>query len=255
MDLHFNMQLIRNYHNASQIARVLTENWFAANMFCPRCGNVPIGHFENNRPVADFYCASCSSEYELKSKHGKIDTKINDGAYAAMIKRITENNNPDLFCMRYDKQNALVSDLIFIPRYFFTPRIVEKRKPLKETARRANWVGCSILIGKLPEQAKIRIITDKNIRPVADIVDAVKKCDSIATKDITARGWLLDVLNCVNSIQTQDFSLADMYRFEKNLSALHPENNNIQPKIRQQLQFLRDKGFIAFLGNGRYKKR
>ena len=34
----------------------------------------------------------------------------------------------------------------------------------------------------------------------------------------------------------------------------HPENNNIEAKIRQQLQFLRDKGFIQFLSPGQYKK-
>ena len=34
----------------------------------------------------------------------------------------------------------------------------------------------------------------------------------------------------------------------------HPNNNNIRAKIRQQLQQLRDRGIISFLGNGRYQK-
>ncbi len=33
---------------------------------------------------------------------------------------------------------------------------------------------------------------------------------------------------------------------------MHSENKNIKPKIRQQLQFLRDKGYLEFLGNGVY---
>ncbi|HDT15115.1 MAG TPA: hypothetical protein ENN55_02790 [Firmicutes bacterium] len=33
---------------------------------------------------------------------------------------------------------------------------------------------------------------------------------------------------------------------------IHPENRNIKPKIRQQLQFLRDKGYLYFEGKGRY---
>lgn len=171
-----------------------------------------------------------------------------------MIRRITENNNPDLFCMRYEKADKKVVDLIFIPKYFFTPDIIEKRKPLKETARRAGWVGCNILIGKIPEQAKIEIITDSTVNPIDEIVKRVQKCDSIATKDIPARGWILDILNCVNAIRAQEFTLNDMYRFEKALSLKRPDNNNIQAKIRQQLQLLRDKGFIEFLGNGKYKK-
>jgi len=34
----------------------------------------------------------------------------------------------------------------------------------------------------------------------------------------------------------------------------YPNNNHIPDKIRQQLQFLRDKGFIVFKGHGVYKK-
>lgn len=254
MDLNFNTQLIEKYHNASQATRVLTETWFENNMFCPRCGNLHINHFENNRPVADFYCPVCNSEYELKSKHAKLEPKINNGAYSTMIQRITENNNPDLFCMRYEKNNNRVVDLIFIPKNFFTPNVVEKRKPLSETARRAGWVGCNILIGKIPEQARIKIITNSKVSSVDDIVYQVKRCDSILIEDICARGWLLDILNCVNAIRKQEFSLSDIYSFEKTLSFKYPENNNIQAKIRQQLQLLRDKGFIEFLGNGKYKK-
>lgn len=52
----------------------------------------------------------------------------------------------------------------------------------------------------------------------------------------------------------QQFNLQDVYYFDKELQLRHPENHNIKPKIRQQLQFLRDKGFVQFLGNGQYLK-
>jgi len=45
----------------------------------------------------------------------------------------------------------------------------------------------------------------------------------------------------------------DVYAFEKDLAVTHPENKNVKPKIRQQLQFLRDKGYLTFLGEGLYK--
>ena len=57
------MRIIEEYHSKTQIARVLTEDWVNQNMYCPRCGNTRIKHFENNRPVADFYCPSCNNEY------------------------------------------------------------------------------------------------------------------------------------------------------------------------------------------------
>ena len=35
---------------------------------------------------------------------------------------------------------------------------------------------------------------------------------------------------------------------------LNPQNHNVEAKIRQQLQILRDLGFIEFLGKGQYRK-
>ena len=64
----------------TQKIRVITEAWVNENMFCPYCGNQYIYHFENNRPVADFFCPSCREEYELKSKGTSISRKVNDGA-------------------------------------------------------------------------------------------------------------------------------------------------------------------------------
>jgi type II restriction enzyme len=37
------------------------------------------------------------------------------------------------------------------------------------------------------------------------------------------------------------------------LAKLHPANRNIRPKIRQQLQVLRDMGLVEFLGGGEYR--
>ncbi|MBQ3398592.1 MAG: hypothetical protein IJG51_06870 [Synergistaceae bacterium] len=38
------------------------------------------------------------------------------------------------------------------------------------------------------------------------------------------------------------------------MSQKYPNNYHIEAKIREQLQFMRDKGFIEFLGDGRYRK-
>ena len=45
-----------------------------------------------------------------------------------------------------------------------------------------------------------------------------------------------------------------MYSFVDQLKARHPRNNNVEAKIRQQLQFLRDKGLIEFISPGVYRK-
>jgi len=55
-----------------------------------------------------------------------------------MIDRLASNNNPNFFFLSYDKKLSMVSDLLVIPKYFFVPGIIEKRKPLASTARRAG---------------------------------------------------------------------------------------------------------------------
>lgn len=254
MDLSFDRNLVDGYRSNSQKARVLTEKWVSDNMFCPRCGESRIKHFKNNQPVADFYCPTCCNEYELKSKNGTLGRKINDGAYETMIERITGNKNPDFFFMSYSKNELMVRDFIFIPKHFFVPDIIEKRKPLSPNAKRAGWVGCNILIDKIPEQGKIYIVSSGRTVGYENIVSKVQKSRRLEINDISGRGWLIDVLNCVNKTAGQTFTLDEMYAFESYLAVKHPQNNNIKPKIRQQLQLLRDKGFVEFLGNGHYKK-
>ena len=254
MQLDFNVELVRHYHSAPQVARILTENWVTDNMFCPRCGNAHLEHFENNRPVADFFCPMCKNEYELKSKNSSLGNKVVDGAYETMIARITGNENPDFFFMSYTKEKFRVIDFVFVPKYFFVPSIVERRKPLKETARRAGWVGCNILISRIPEQGRINIVSNGIAQDAARVVEKVERSARLQTKNIESRNWMMDVLNCINRIHRQDFSLDDVYGFETVLQGMHPYNSNIRPKIRQQLQFLRDKGIIEFVGRGKYKK-
>ena len=40
MNLKFDISLAKGYISPSQIARVLTEDWLARNMYCPICGEV-----------------------------------------------------------------------------------------------------------------------------------------------------------------------------------------------------------------------
>ncbi len=56
-------------------------------------------------------------------------------------------------------------------------------------------------------------------------------------------------------IGATDFDIEQIYAFERKLSALYPNNRNVRPKIRQQLQVLRDNGYIEFLARGQYRLR
>lgn len=180
--------------------------------------------------------------------------KVNDGAYDTMIKRIESINNPNFFFMNYNKQDLHVKDFLMVPKYFFSPEIIEKRKPLSDTARRAGWVGCNIVLKQIPEEGRIFIVKNEIEIPQKEIISKVKRTDFIKQYKLDARGWVLDVLNCVNQIEGRDFTLEQMYKFEDVLSKKHPDNNHIKDKIRQKLQILRDKGILEFRGRGHYRK-
>lgn len=254
MNLRFNISLADGYKSASQIARVLTEDWLERNMYCPICGEISIKKAEPNAPVKDYVCENCKSQYELKSKKDntdKYETKVNDGVYQTMIGRITSLDNPSFFFMHYDCNE--VNNLIIVPKCFFIPEIIEKRKPLAENARRSGWEGCNILLNKIPDFAKIPIIRNRVVLDSKKVCKEYNRIYSLQTDSIESRGWLLDVLRCVEQLDTT-FTLKQMYRFVEELKIKHPANNNIEAKIRQQLQFLRDKGFIDFSSRGNYKK-
>jgi len=67
-----------------------------------------------------------------------------------------------------------------------------------------------------------------------------------------ARGWAAVVLGIVERIRKPEFTLQDIDEHETRVAALFPNNRNIRPKLRQQLQILRDAGLITFLGAGNY---
>lgn len=195
------------YASGSQSARVWTEQWVGRQVFCPNCANARLDKFQNNRPVADFICTSCREEYELKSQKSKFGRKIVDGAYRTMSGRLKDSNNPNFPFLNYSLVHFGVVNLFVIPKHFVVPEIIERRKPLAPTARRAGWIGCNILLNQIPDSGKILIG-----RP--------------------------------------EFELEDVYAFEDRLSSIYPDNNNVRPKIRQQLQVLRDNGYLEFISRG-----
>lgn len=255
MILDFNFSLGKGYKSNSQIARVLTESWVKGNSYCPSCGEEFLKEFENNMPVADFYCVNCSEEYELKSKKGSsIGNKIVDGAYSSMIERINSETNPNFFFLTYDNIKWKVNNFLIIPKHFFISDIIEKRNPLSNSAKRAGWVGCNIDLKKVPKSGRIFLIKDSKIVPKDEVRNEWEETIFIKNKNQISRGWIIDILNCIEKIDKNVFSLDEIYSFENQLKLKHPNNNFVKDKIRQQLQILRDKGFIEFKSKGIYKK-
>jgi type II restriction enzyme len=247
------MKYAEGYKSNSQIVRVITEQWVKENSYCPCCGNLPLQNFENNKPVADFFCKQCSEQFELKSKSGKLTNTINDGAYQTMMERISSNKNPNFFFLSYSK-NWSVENFLIIPKQFFIPEIIIKRKALSASAKRAGWVGCNIDISGIAQAGKVFLIKNSIVVDKSKVAQAFNQTLFLREKNIDTKGWILDIMRCVDYLKNSTFTLDEMYAFENNLKAKYPNNNFIKDKIRQQLQLLRDKGLIEFIGRGKYKK-
>ncbi|MFZ1720047.1 MAG: DpnI domain-containing protein [Candidatus Moraniibacteriota bacterium] len=253
MNLFFDTKLAIQYRSVSQKARVLSEAWVLHEIYCPNCGN-GIYNYGNNKPVADFYCKTCVEDFELKSKNGKIGKKVSAGAYSQMIKRINSSEKPNFFFMGYIAEASKVYDFFVIPKHFFISEIIEKRKPLRENARRAGWIGSNILFSKIPKAGQIFYVENGKETDKKSVLEKWQKTLFLKKiKKSDSKGWILDIMNCIDSLNQKKFTLQDMYAFEYDLSIIHPENKNIRPKIRQQLQILRNKGYLEFVGYGQYR--
>ncbi len=253
MDLKFNATLASKYKSNSQIARVLSEDWVQRNSYCPNCGNDRLRIYKRNNPAADFFCDNCKFDFELKSFKSLPKHKIIDGAYSSMMNKIYNNTNPNFFLLQYSP-NLSVVNFFTIPRYFITLNIIEKRKPLSLTARRANWVGCNILFSDIPRLGLIHLIKDSSILDRKRVLVEWEKTAFLSQRKIENRGWLVEMMKIVENIAHKTFNIQEIYIFEEVLKQKYPNNKFVKEKIRQQLQVLRDKGIIQFLGNGNYQK-
>lgn len=255
MTLNFDPEKAQIYASWSQKIRVMSEFWFSETQFCPACGCYSIKRYENNRPVADFFCENCSEQFELKSKSGRIGRKVADGAYRTMIDRINGSTNPNFIFLCYDRSSLSVTDLELVPAHFFSTQVIERRKPLGASARRAGWEGCNILMDSLPISGRIALVKDSCVKKRPDFLQAWQRTIFLREQaNVATRGWLVSIMACIEHLDKSIFTLNDLYESELQLSAIFPANRNVRPKIRQKLQVLRDRGYLKFLGSGVYQR-
>lgn len=254
MNLQCRLDLASKYKAGSQVARVLSEDWCARELYCPACDSDRLTGSKPNNPAVDFECSKCEQPFQLKSLRHWNPKKVVDAGYEAMVRAIRADRTPNLLLLQYSNTWA-IQNLLVVPRVFFTESVIEKRKPLGPNARRAGWIGCNILLSEIPADGKISMISSGAVVRKACVRDEFSRVKQFAELPPPLRGWTLDVLRAVRQLRKSEFSLQEIYAFEPQLKALHPSNQNVRPKIRQQLQVLRDLGFIRFSARGTYQSK
>jgi type II restriction enzyme len=242
--------LAQSYRSPSQQARVVTETWGRDNLYCPSCRAPSLESAPNNTAAFDFVCPNCQLPYQLKSKSSPIGGRIADAAYEAMMCAIREDRTPNLYALHYNRDSWQVRNLILVPHFAFSASAIERRKPLAANARRAGWVGCTIILKNLPPDARIRLVADGVALPPRQVHENFIRLKPLEEIKPSERGWTLDVLKAVRSLGRREFTNGDLYAFEAQFERLHPHNRHVRDKIRQQLQVLRDRGFLISVQRG-----
>ncbi len=253
MQLQMNSEIAAQYRSASQRVRVMSELWAEQNLYCANCYSGVLVRSRPNTEAIDFKCPDCGAPFQLKSQGSRFGSKIVDAAYGAMQRAILENRTPNLIALHYELKDWRVMDVFLVPRFAFSISAIEKRKPLAVTARRAGWIGCNILLRNIPDDAKIELV--RAGVPISPNIVRGKysRLKPLGSLNPQLRGWTLDVLKIARSVGKEVFTLGDIYGSETELQRLYPSNRHVRPKIRQQLQQLRDLGIIEFLRPGEYK--
>ena len=253
MDLQLPTEGLNRYKSASQRARMGTEAWGAINFFCPVCKSPRLDIASRNTAAVDYLCPKCASPFQLKSQSKPFGNRIVDAAYSEMKRAILSDSTPNLYVLHYDLTQWAVRTVILIPHFAFALSAIECRPPLAPTARRAGWIGCNILLSKIPGDARIPVVESGKALPASEVRQAYKRLRPLENLKVETRGWTLDVLNVVRSLNKKEFTLSDVYAHADELAKLHPKNAHISEKIRQQLQVLRDLHLLEFLTPGTYK--
>lgn len=258
MDWRNNMKLEmdgtygRGYKSASQIARKVTEHWAEDNLYCVACTSPHIVPERANSEAVDFTCGQCSVSYQLKASKSWNELRVPDAGYDAMMRALRSDSIPNLLLMQYNPEWH-VRNLLLIPSFFFSVAAIEKRRPLSPNARRAGWVGCNILLSEIAQDGKIRIVSQGVSKPRQVVRSDYERLRPFSDVGVNLRGWALDVFRKVRQIGQASFSLDDVYSYKEALARIYPENKNLNAKIRQQLQVLRDLGYLRFEGHGHYQ--
>src|SRR5713226_3267621 len=199
------------YKSASQRARIGTESWGAANFFCPACESPRLRSAPQGTAAIDYVCPSCDSPFQLKSQSKSLGSRIVDAAYSEMKRAILEDRTPNLFVLHYDLDTWAVRTVLLVPHFAFALSALEKRAPLAPTARRAGWVGCNILLDKIPVHARISVVSEGLPQAPREVRRSYNRLRPLEKLQVEKRGWTLDVLQAVQSLGKLQFTLGDLY--------------------------------------------
>jgi type II restriction enzyme len=98
---------------------------------------------------------------------------------------------PNFLIMEYViEDNCFTSkEVVFIPKVFITEEIIEKRKPLSKSARRAGWTGYNLLFESIPSYGKLYIVKNSKLESKEQILNKSHKILNLYDLDSQKAKW------------------------------------------------------------------
>jgi type II restriction enzyme len=252
MLLQCDTSIADRYTSSAQKSRVISEAWFGANLYCLSCDQNSLTPSAINNRATDFICPVCRQAYELKTCKKEPKRRLVDGSFRVLMGRVSDGSAPALMILERDAQWR-ITGLTAIHHLFLTASVIEERKPLSIHARRAGWVGCNIRLDLIASDAQVDVILRGNEHDSNSVRAAFQRFNKLDQVEPASRGWTTLTLKLIRDLKNSSFSLDTLYERENLLKSHYPANRNIRAKIRQQLQVLRDLGFLEFEGRGHYR--
>lgn len=253
MELQCKAELGNHLRRNTQRARVISEAWFGAEGYCLNCSSGRVAATVAGTEFRDFECPACGQPYELKSSARAHTSVVQDGGFDSMMRRIRAEEAPALMLMHYSA-GWQVQRLVAVHPVFLTSIVVRKRaKPHIRPKSGAEYWMCDLDLTRIPADGKIAVVTGADAVDPAAVRAAFAASKRFAEVPVAKRGWTGLVLDAVRKIGKTEFTLAEVYAHEAAQHAAYPGNSHVRDKMRQQLQVLRDLGYLEFAGRGQYR--
>ena len=251
MQLQCDTSVAEGYTSEAQRSRLISEAWFRSHAYCLSCDQERLCATSTNTKATDFVCSSCHQGYELKTFKTRPKKTLIDGSYHALLNRILDGSVPALMLLERNEQWE-VRSLTSIHQLFLTPNVVQEPRPLSTSARRAGWIGCNIRLDLIAPDAYVEVVHEGRLNPREWVRKRFQRSGRLERIEPESRGWTTLALKLIRNLNQETFSLDSLYAQEDIVERVYPKNKNIRPKLRQQLQVLRDLGYLEFKGRGTY---
>jgi type II restriction enzyme len=136
--------------------------------------------------------------------------RLIDGDYKVLIDRILGGTTPTLMVLERDFEwriRGLTAD----HHSFLTKEVIEARKPLSPSAKRANWVGCNIRLDLIASDAKLQVVSHGQAIHPSSVRATFQRFNILDQIEPSSRGWTTLTLTLIRGLRSQRFSLQDLY--------------------------------------------